>query len=147
MFARPLSLGNYFRIFLISGSQCFLLTNQFPPVPGMKNVLTELFNACRSGNLDSVKSLVQSNGNVCINELYALEGGYKQPPIFIAALNGHRALIEWIVSNTNVSLDTTDSDGENVFGVLARYGIGLNLFSTIKTTLSTHSTLFVKMGC
>lgn len=82
--------------------------------------MEELFNACRIGNIEIVKQCLLNN-NISINSLYTLQGGYKQPPLFIASINKHYSLIEWLFKYTGCSFDTIDSDGENVFGILGRY--------------------------
>jgi hypothetical protein len=80
-----------------------------------------LWAACRAGDVAAFEAAVGAGAN--INALHTLEGGCKQPPLFVAALNRHEDLLRLMVTRYGADLDARDSDGETVFGFLARYGL------------------------
>lgn len=80
----------------------------------------DFWSAARVGDLAALARLAPS---VDVNAPHALEGGYRQPALFVAALNGHAEAVRAMVLVHGADPSCCDSDGESLCGYLGKHGL------------------------
>ena len=86
---------------------------------------TRIFNACRTGNLRSLKMLLRECEALANRTYHSVTSGHPEHLLAVAIKEGHTELVrclEELIAKRGVNINVTDNDGVTPLMIAARWG-------------------------